>query len=105
MPVSDTSVGGKIFTIEMAGSLAVSVFIMSGMWFGLTAKSDANTDAVHELKVVQAGIVKDVATIDKNVATLLARQEESSKAQAAASRRAREDLRNMKEFMQRMHSK
>jgi len=105
MPDNDSTAIGKLFTVEMLASLVVTTFIMGGMWFGLTARSEANTGSIEELKATQSDLVKNVATIDKNVATLLVRQEASTKAMEASNRRTSKDLENLKIFMQRMHSK
>jgi len=105
MPDNDSTAIGKLFTVEMLGSLVVSVFIMSGMWFGLTSRSEANSASIDELKTTQDDLVRNVVTIDKNVATLLVRQQAASKAMELSNARMAHDLENLKIFMQRMHSK
>jgi len=112
VPDNDITAGSKLFTIEMLGSVIVTVFLMSGMWFGLTASTqantvsiDANTKSIDKLSTSHAELAKNVVTIDINVATLLARQEEASKADKAASDRMRQDLEGLRDFMKRMHAK
>jgi len=105
MPDNESVSFGKLFTVEMAGSLALSIFLMSGMWFGLTARSEANSVSVAELKTTQNEIEKNVAAIDKNVATLLVRQEAATKSVEASMKRTTRDIQDLKRLIERMHIK
>ena len=112
VPSNDITAGSKLFTLEMLGSVIVTVFLMSGMWFGLTSSTeanttsiDANTRSIDKLRSTQADLAKNVVTIDKNVATLLVRQEAASKAAEKSNARTQHDLETLKIFIQRMHSK
>ena len=75
----------RLFSMEMMGSVIVSVVLISGVWFGLSAAVQANDEGIEQVQSKQHEMERKLNRIGTDVEVIKANQ------QAQKQRAARQE--------------
>jgi len=106
---TDTPLGvdSKIFSLEMVGSVIITTVLISGTWWGLSAKVQATEttmlatkDTVATLSVTVEEQQQAIAEINTNIAVISERLKAAAARESYRDRQRREAQHDMKEMLQ-----
>ena len=97
----DDCVPVKLFSLEMLGSIIITVFLFGGGWVGVNRAIASNETTIKEVKKKQEEVVRSINIIKTDVAILVSKQELEHQAADARANRQQKTIDRILDILQR----
>ena len=94
-------VPAKLISIEMLGSVIITIFLFGGGWVGVNRAIAGNEKAITEVKAKQAEVERTVNEIKTDVALLVASQISVEKTADERASRQQQSINRILDILQR----